>query len=158
MLRYVFNILARILTGCGCVLVLSSCYAKDSESQLEELLIIKEDGEVLSYRIEIADTAATRKKGLMYRKYMPREQGMLLVYSRSRQVNIWMKNTHIPLDIIYIDERGEITQITRDAVPFSLASMPSQSKVLAVLELNAGETEKQEIQVGDQVVHPVFKK
>lgn len=145
------------LIGLVCIILLTSCFAREQTRPLETLQIMKQDGSTLTYRVEVADTAALRRKGLMHRKYLAADQGMLLAYPVSRKVAIWMKNTPLPLDIIFINSGGRITKIRPDAVPFSLTSMPSDGKVLAVLELYAGQSEKQGIQVGDQVIHPFFE-
>jgi len=132
-----------------CVVFPPACLAED-------LQIIKANGEVLRYQVELADTDLLRSKGLMHRRRLPPDHGMLLAYPKARTVSIWMKNTYIPLDIVYINQRGEITQINADAIPHDLTSLHSRFPTLAVLELNAGETRKQNISVGDMVIHPVF--
>ena len=139
------------------VCLLCACAARTADPVLEELRIISIEGDVHTFQIEIADTTSTRARGLMYRKSLPSDQGMLLVYPTPQRVSIWMKNTYIPLDIFYVGRYGEIVSIVTDAKPLSLKSMPSAVDVLAVLELNAGESAKRGIKVGDQVVHPVFK-
>ena len=78
---------------------------------------------------------------------------MLLLNEKSQRLNIWMKNTFIPLDIIYIDTAGYIVKIVENAKPESTALMPSDHKVKAVLELNAGQVQKREIAVGDRVTY-----
>ena len=159
---FVLNSTHAFLSGKLCIIFatifLSSCFAGEHKRSVEDLQIIKSDGEVLTYQIELADTADLRAKGLMHRRRMPAEHGMLLAYPEARKVAIWMKNTYIPLDIIYINEGGEITQINTDAVPHDLTSLPSHSDTLGVLELNAGEIRKWNIKVGDKVRHPFFDK
>ena len=107
----------------------------------------------LNYQIEIADTARLKSLGLMYRSSLPAHQGMLLLNEKPQRVNIWMKNTFIPLDIIYIDEDGYIVRIVENAQPKSTAVMPSEDKVMAVLELNAGQVRQRDISVGDRVTY-----
>ena len=109
----------------------------------------------LNYRIEVADTPGLKSLGLMYRTSMPLHQGMLLLNEKPQALNIWMKNTFIPLDIIYIDKNGYIVKIVEDAQPESLAVMPSDGKVQAVLELNAGQVRQKGIAVGDSVSYRV---
>ena len=110
----------------------------------------------VNYRIEIADTPHLKSLGLMYRASLPERQGMLLLNDEPAHMNIWMKNTFIPLDIIYIDEDGYIVKITENARPESTAGMPSGGKVKAVLELNAGQVQKQNVAVGDRVIYKVY--
>ena len=107
----------------------------------------------LSYRVEVADTRRLKSIGLMYRSSLPADQGMLLLNQKPRQLNVWMKNTFIPLDIIYIDTDGHIVKIVENAQPESTAVMPSDGKVKAVLELNAGQVQKRDIAVGDRVTY-----
>ena len=110
----------------------------------------------LNYRIEVADTPGLKSLGLMYRTSMPVHQGMLLLNEKPQALNIWMKNTFIPLDIIYIDKNGYIVKIVEDAQPESLAVMPSDGKVKAVLELNAGQVRQRDIAVGDRVAYQII--
>ena len=110
----------------------------------------------LHYRVEVADTAHLKSIGLMYRSSMPEKQGMLLLNKKPQRMNIWMKNTFIPLDIIYIDRDGYIVKIVENARTESTSVMPSGGKVKAVLELNAGQVQQKEIAVGDRVTYQVY--
>ena len=109
----------------------------------------------LSYRVEVADTRRLKSIGLMYRSSLPAGQGMLLLNEKPQRLNVWMKNTFIPLDIIYIGTDGRIVKIVENAQPESTAVMPSEGKVKAVLELNAGQVRQKEIAVGDRVNYHV---
>ena len=109
----------------------------------------------LNYRIEVADTNRLKSIGLMYRSSMPEGQGMLLLNEKPQRMNIWMKNTFIPLDIIYIDSNGHIVKIVENARTESTTVMPSDGKVKAVLELNAGQVRQKNIAVGDSVTYQV---
>ena len=110
----------------------------------------------LNYRIDVADTNRLKSIGLMYRSSMPEEQGMLLLNKKPQRMNIWMKNTFIPLDIIYIDRNGYIVKIVENARTESTSVMPSDGKVMAVLELNAGQVQQKNIAVGDSVTYQVY--
>ena len=114
-------------------------------------LTINTKFEDLSYRVEVADTRRLKSIGLMYRSSLPAGRGMLLLNEKPQALNVWMKNTFIPLDIIYIDTDGHIVKIVENAQPESTAVMPSEGKVKAVLELNAGQVEMRDIAVGDRV-------
>ena len=118
-------------------------------------LTINTKFEDLSYRIEVADTRRLKGIGLMYRSSLPAGRGMLLLNEKPQVLNVWMKNTFIPLDIIYIDADGYIVKIVENAQPESTAVMPSEGKVKAVLELNAGQVRQKEIAVGDRVSYHV---
>ena len=109
----------------------------------------------LYYRVEVADNQRLKSIGLMYRSSLPANQGMLLLNEKPRQLNIWMKNTFIPLDIIYIDTNGYIVKIVENAQTESTKVMPSDGRVQAVLELNAGQVQKRDIAVGDRVTYQV---
>src|SRR3546814_14529348 len=84
-------------------------------------------------------------------------RSMLFVYSQPRRVSMWMKNTLIPLDMLFIAPDGRIESIVKRAVPHSLATISSRGKVRAVLELNGGTVDRLGIRPGDRVVHPIFE-
>src|SRR5690606_30378971 len=96
-------------------------------------------------------------QGLMHRTSMPENQGMLFVFKSVHRRAFWMKNTLIPLDMLFIAKDGTITQIHRNAQPLDETVIPSTHVVRAVLELNGGQSEKDGIQEGDRIVHPVFR-
>ncbi len=121
-----------------------------SDTQID----IRTDAGVSTYSIEIADDAAERAQGLMFRETMPRDHGMYFVYPTGRPVAFWMKNTPLPLDIIYINERGIICSIAADTTPYSEEALPSGCAAQTVLEVNAGEVKAAGIRVGAPVRHP----
>ena len=88
--------------------------------------------------VEIAKTKKQREKGLMYRTFLPKNTGMLFIYDYPTEVRFWMKNTRIPLDIIFIDPSGNIVKVVNDTVPFSLDIIESEQEIQYVLEVNAG--------------------
>lgn len=138
-------------------LVISACSpASGSDAGLQTLIVKKSSGEEISYQIEVADSDVSRRRGLMYRKYMPEEEGMLLDFRRGARVGIWMKNTFIALDLLFINNAGEIIHIHEGAVPLSTRTITGGNNVRAVLEINAGQVEQKNIQVGDRVVFPSF--
>ncbi len=120
----------------------------------EDHIDIRTSAGVSTYSIEIADDAAERAQGLMFREAMPRDHGMYFVYPTGRPVAFWMKNTPLPLDIIYINERGIICSIAADTTPYSEEALPSGCAAQTVLELNAGEAKAAGIRVGAPVRHP----
>jgi uncharacterized protein len=101
--------------------------------------------------VEIADDDASTEKGLMFRRSMADSLGMLFIFNESEARTFWMKNTYIPLDIIFIDEKHSIVCIQKDAVPFSEASLPCKENAKYVVEVNAGYTENYSIKVGDGI-------
>lgn len=108
------------------------------------------------FTIELADTAPERSKGLMFRESMPRGAGMLFVYEQPQRAEFWMKNTLIPLDMIFADETGLVRHVHHDAVPGDLTPIPGGDGILAVLEINGGLARRYGIVAGSQMRHPVF--
>lgn len=107
--------------------------------------------------VEVARTTEEQGKGLMYRREMAPDAGMLFVYPAVSRVTMWMKNTFIPLDMLFIGAEGRITHIVERTVPQSNELIGSNGPVRAVLELNAGTASRLGIKVGDQVRHPAFQ-
>jgi uncharacterized membrane protein (UPF0127 family) len=122
---------------------------------LRPLTIETRSGEV-ALQVQVADTDARRQTGLMFRKSMPETEGMLFVFQPMRQVAFWMKNTFIPLDLLFVDGDGTVVSIARDTVPFSLDPIPSEGPVRAVLEINAGASARLGIAEGDHLRHAAF--
>ena len=110
------------------------------------------------FKIEIADTPKTREYGLMFREHLNPNQGMLFELKRTEVVKLWMKNTLIPLDMIFIAPDGLIKKIHENAEPKSLKSISSDFPVSAVLEINGGRTKALGFTVGDKIIHPYFSK
>jgi uncharacterized protein len=123
---------------------------------LQTLTIASKTG-MHSFKVEIADTDATRERGLMYRRDLPEGRGMLFDFQRAGDVNFWMQNTYIPLDMIFIKADGLILRIERNTEPLSTRIIPSGGPVLAVLEVIGGTTAKLGIAPGDRVDYPIFK-
>jgi len=134
--------------------ILASSPLHGKEPVLESLLITTSIGNSINYQIEIARTPAQMMRGLMFRDNMPEDQGMLFNYSPERPATMWMKNTIIPLDMLFIDGNGTVVNIAKNTVPFSLDRISSGQAVMGVLELNAGQVDKHGISVGDTVNHP----
>ena len=111
---------------------------------------------VHAFAVEMATTDAERAQGLMNRKELPEGQGMLFDFQRDQEVGFWMKNTYIPLDMIFIRSDGRIMRIAENTEPLSEKIVPSNSPVRGVLEVIAGTTRKLGIAVGDRVAHPIF--
>lgn len=109
------------------------------------------------FTIELADTPEQRAKGLMFRESMPADHGMLFDFATEQPVAFWMKNTPLPLDMLFIDGTGTIVRIAADTVPFSETPISSGQPIRAVLELNAGTAARLGIAPGAKVRHPIFE-
>jgi uncharacterized membrane protein (UPF0127 family) len=109
------------------------------------------------FQVELAVTPADPAQGLMFRESLADDRGMLFDFGRATPVAMWMRNTYIPLDIIFIRADGSISRIARDAEPLSDTVIESGEPVAAVLELRGGLTEEHGIDAGDRVVHPMFE-
>lgn len=131
-------------------------FAEDA-APVENLAIRTKSGQLHEFKVEIADTPEKSELGLMYRKSMARDHGMLFELGRPQYAVFWMKNTLIPLDILYVGAAGDIVSIAADATPLSLAPIPAGGPVVAAIELNGGEAAKRGIRPGDKVIHPYFK-
>ncbi|MGR8931841.1 MAG: DUF192 domain-containing protein [Gammaproteobacteria bacterium] len=105
-------------------------------------------------RVEIADTEARRERGLMYRNSLPENQGMLFIHPESRVLAVWMKNTLIPLDVIFLSSNGKIVSMLQNLTPCNHDPCPistSTEKANYMLEVNAGFIEKHQLEVGQGI-------
>ena len=119
------------------------------------LSIVTAQGEK-TFNVEIAETPQQHAQGLMFRQKMAPDAGMLFVYDRPERASFWMKNTYLPLDMVFIAPDGRIESIRQRTVPLSLTPVHSRGKILAVLELNGGTTSRLGIKPGDEVRHALF--
>lgn len=119
-------------------------------------LDLRGDWGTARFSVEIADTNATRAQGLMFRETLPRSSGMLFVYPRPQVAQFWMKNTLIPLDMIFAGADGVVRHVHSNAVPGDLTPIDGGSGVLAVLEINGGLAAALGISPGSQMRHPAF--
>ncbi|KAA0694544.1 DUF192 domain-containing protein [Neorhizobium sp. P12A] len=124
----------------------------------ETLTITPAKGEARKFTVELALTDAQREYGLMFRKSMPADHGMLFDFGTSRQVMMWMENTQLPLDMLFLDEKGTVTHIQANAVPYSEDIIDSGQPVKYVIELNGGIVKKLGLAVGDRVSSPTIAK
>jgi uncharacterized protein len=122
----------------------------------ETPLIIEAESGRFEFVVEMAVNAEQRSRGLMFRKGLAEDRGMLFDFGALRRASMWMRNTYVPLDMLFIDADGRITQIAVDIQPLSDAVIASREPVRAVLELRAGLTAELGIRPGDRIVHPMF--
>ncbi len=136
--------------------------AQDAPAALEPLTIVTDPrgGHRQEHHlsVEVMRTAAEREHGLMDRRYLPPDRGMLFQFAREQNILMWMKDTYIPLDMIFIAPTGEVTHIHANAEPMSESIISSDGPALGVLEVNAGYARKIGLKEGDLVRHPMFAK
>jgi uncharacterized membrane protein (UPF0127 family) len=108
------------------------------------------------FQVWLADTPRRKSQGLMFVRDLPDLRGMLFVHDQPRDISMWMKNTYIPLDMVFIDQRGRIQQIVEQATPHSLDLIRSDKPALAVLEIAGGEARRLGIHPGQRVSHPAL--
>lgn len=119
-------------------------------------VLVTSQGDRHVFLLEVARTEKQQALGLMYRRQLDADAGMLFEFDPPQEVAVWMKNTWIPLDILFVAEGGKIQKIVRQTQPFSLLQIPSDSEVLYVLEVNAGTADRLGLGVGDTLlVSPV---
>jgi uncharacterized membrane protein (UPF0127 family) len=119
-------------------------------------LTIVAGGHNLKFEVDLATNDAERSHGLMFRKQLGAYEGMLFDFDREMQVSFWMKNTLIPLDMVFIAGDGTVKHVHANAVPLSTDAIPSRYPVRAVLEINGGSAALLGIKPGDKVKHPIF--
>ena len=122
----------------------------------DSLVVRTAAGEEHRFDVEVALTARQQSQGLMYRPRLAPDAGMLFVYRPTRTLSMWMRNTAIPLDMLFIAEDGEIVKIVERTLPYSLAIIPSGRPVRGVLEVNGGTASRLGLRPGDRVVHSEF--
>ena len=125
----------------------------DTNCTHEQISIYYQTQQQAKFCVELAITNEERQRGLMFRKGLGPSDGMMFVYEQPQSVSFWMKNTSIPLDIIFADEAGVITKIFENARPFSTTSIFGGYDVQYVLEINAGLTKSLGIKTGGLIKH-----
>ena len=145
-----------LLLSAGAVLHAPRPAAAQLQEFAKSSLVIRTAKGPRRFTVEIAETEAQMEQGLMYRPYLAPDAGMLFIYKEPTLAAFWMKNTLIPLDMLFVDAAGRIVNIHPNAVPRSLDPIRAAAPVRAVLELNGGAAALLGIKPGDEVVYPVF--
>ncbi len=109
------------------------------------------------FEIFVAAERAAQARGLMFVREMPDEVGMLFIHPNERMISMWMKNTLLPLDMVFMSQSGTVTHIAENTVPGSLDTISSQQPALAILEINGGLAGRLGIESGNRVWHPFFE-
>jgi uncharacterized membrane protein (UPF0127 family) len=108
------------------------------------------------FEVWLADSPSRQAQGLMFVRDLPDLRGMLFVHDEPKEISMWMKNTYIPLDMVFINDHGRIQQIIEQATPHSLAIIRSDKPALAVLEIAGGEARRLGLHAGQRVTHPAL--
>jgi len=143
-------LLAMSAAGCGGA---TEGAARETMSSRMVPLTITSGKSVHKFRVEVARTETQQARGLMFRSHLAPDAGMIFPMSPPRFASFWMKNTIIPLDLIFVRADGRIARIAANAVPYSLAPIPSDEPVGAVLEIAGGRAAQLGIGVGDTVTY-----
>jgi uncharacterized protein len=146
----------------SCAAMIASLFAFAAGAQLQnfatsDLTIVSATGPH-RFTVEVAETPAQMQQGLMFRPTMAADAGMLFDYKIPTVATMWMRNTLIPLDMLFVDAQGRVVNIRERAVPQSLDVIAAAAPVRAVIELNGGTAARLGIAPGDRVQHPIFGK
>lgn len=144
-----------LVSGMAAIALVLSAPAALAELEASPLTIESANG-AHTFTVEVADEPEEITTGLMNRKSMDADAGMLFDFGQPREAAMWMKNTLIPLDMLFMDPNGKIIAIARETVPGSLRTISPGVPVKSVLELNGGRAAELGIEPGDEVVHPIF--
>lgn len=144
--RIVAGALAGLLAGLWALAAVAECR--------DDTLDLRGPWGQARFSVEIADTPESQALGLMFRESLPRGAGMLFLYERPQPVAFWMRNTLIPLDMIFADETGTVRRVHHEAVPLDETPIPGGDAVLAVLEINGGLARRFGIAEGTEMRHP----
>ncbi len=143
----------------GAPLVLAASVASSQSAEItfkRSTLVIETAARAIKFDVDLALNEAERSHGLMFRKKLEPYEGMLFDFHQEAPVSFWMKNTLIPLDMIFIAADGTIRHIHANATPLSTDTIPSEFPVRGVLEINGGSARLLGIKAGDKVKHAIF--
>ena len=130
--------------------------APSARAAADDLSIVTASGPH-RFTVDVMRTRDELERGLMFRRELPADRGMLFDFGAPQRVNMWMKNTYLPLDMVFIAPDGRVVSVKRNAEPLSEDIIPSGGDVLGVLEVNAGTAARIGVKPGDRVVDPMFK-
>ena len=133
----------------------TAAYAQTPEAPRHELVVATDEGDRV-FQVEIADEPQERSKGLMFRREMARDHGMLFDYGEEVPASFWMSNTYIPLDMIFVKSDGTVESIAERTTPLSENSVKSRGPVRYVLEINGGLSDELGIEPGDKLSGPAL--
>ena len=152
--------LKTVLTSLVLVVLATSGCAKANinDPMLRDSIVVKtKAGEEFTFNVEIALTPGQQQHGLMDRTYLDKSAGMMFLFPDEEMRSFWMRNTLIPLDMLFISHDGTIHHIHSNATPQNDTPITSIKPAMAVLEINGGLSDKLDIQPGDKVIYPAFR-
>lgn len=160
------RVVAAAALSVALTLIVSACWggqpfayketAATRNADYSEPLQIVSRGAVHNFVVESATTPKARAQGLMYRTSMPENAGMIFLFEVARPATMWMKNTFIPLDMLFLDGNGVIAEIHENAVPQSTEIIRTEADIKAIVEVNAGTVQRLGLTPGDEVRHALF--
>ena len=122
----------------------------------EPLTFVTANGNKVNFALEVAESDDARVRGLMWRTDFPKDRAMIFVFGEMRRVMMWMQNTPLPLDMVFLDDKGHVSAIHENAVPFSENIISSEVPAAYVVELLAGTVKRTGIKLGDKAIHRVI--
>lgn len=146
----------KFLKLCVLAVLVSACSPKDEN--LSKMVVKTQNGDVV-YMVESATTKEQMSKGLMDRKELREDSGMIFDVQGTEEIAMWMKDTYIPLDVLFVNSKGKIIWIEENAEPLSTTLIRPKVKepMAVVIEINAGDVKKHAIKLGDIVTHELIK-
>ena len=158
--RYCYLVFAAAMALAGSTVVLAQSGPPEDLAAFPRGKLEISDGKKVKYTFDVwlADSPRRQQQGLMFVRALPDMRGMLFVHEGPRPISMWMKNTYIPLDMVFIDEQGRIQQIIEQTTPHSLDTIRSKEPALAVLEIAGGESRRLGLHPGQHVTHPALTK
>lgn len=136
--------------------VIAQVQLQPQAQPLEALTVVTASGRHV-FQVEVMRTPEQRARGLMFRRFMPADRGMLFDFEQTAPVSMWMQNTYIPLDMVFIRADGTVARIAEQTEPLSTRTIPSGEPVLSVLEVNGGVAARIGLKPGDRIEHPLFR-
>jgi len=150
--------IARLLSAVLALFLLLPLAASAAEKfDTQPLRIVTRNGKSHAFTVEMAVTPRQREEGLMFRRKMAPDHGMLFAFGETRQVFMWMKNTYLPLDMLFIGKDGQVRSIKENAEPLSETIIDSKGPIDFVLELNAGTVKRLGLRKGNRVENALME-
>lgn len=135
--------------------IYNSAISKNVEFDMGTLSVTKKNGEVVNVKLKVADAINERSQGLMFVKEMPEDEGMLFIFEAEEMRKMWMENTYIPLDMLFVNAGKQIFNIKENATPLSREIIYSVGPAKYVVEVNAGFVKKHGITAGDKIEYEI---